>query len=154
MCENSKISQNSQDILHWIVWKNFKGFLLAPPRSTSHMDSISGRFRPFSIFRDNPVQKLWEFGFFRYFSKFNFSAKSNIKLFWNNTRKPNLYSQKMIICPEFVQNFESKNEEEVLFLRLRTWKIAKNWLFDETARHRPLIQKDSSLRLKTKDLKS
>ena len=154
MCENSKISQNYQNILLMIVWKIFKGLFLATPRSTSHMDSISGRYRPFSVFTDNHQQKWWEFGFFSPFLKIQFSEKSSIKPFWKISRIPNFYNQRISLSPEFVQNFKSKNKEEVLIFRLKTWNIAKNWLFVETARHRPLIQKDSSLRLKTKDLKS
>ena len=75
VCKNSKISLNSQDISCMIVWKIYKGFFLASPRSTAHMVSISGCNRPFSIFKYNHVRKLWEFGSFSQLLKIDFFCR-------------------------------------------------------------------------------
>ena len=137
VCKNSKISRNSQDISNMIVSKNFKGFFLACVRSTSHMVSISGRYRPFSIFKDNHVHKLWEFGFFLQFLKIEFFAKLGIRFFQKMLSKPNFRSLNLSMCPKSLQIFKSKNEEKVPCWSVRTWKMTKNRLFDGTARHWP-----------------
>ena len=96
VCKNSKISLKSQDILNKIVWKKFKGFFLATPRSAAHMVSISGCNRPFSIFKDNHVRKLWEFGFFSQFLKIDFFCRIEHKTISKSTHETKISQSQLV----------------------------------------------------------
>ena len=108
VCENSKILQNSQDILNMIVWKNLKGFFLACLRSASHMVSISGCYRPFSISKDNHVHKLWDFGVFLQFLKIIFFWKTQHKIVLKNAFKSKLSQSRRKALPRKCANFQFK----------------------------------------------